>query len=73
MALGRVKGQVRFEDPRELLGDRLRGIHRFLAEHGERIFGVDYFADVYKSRLIRRLLRLTHRRKPKDPATTVAA
>jgi Transposase DDE domain/Transposase domain (DUF772) len=48
MALGRVKGQARFEDPRELLGARLRGIYRFLAEHGERIFGVDYFADVYK-------------------------
>lgn len=48
MALGRVKGQARFEDPRELLGDRLQGIYRFLAEHGERIFGAEYFADVYK-------------------------
>jgi hypothetical protein len=48
MALGRVRGQARFEDPRELLGARLRGIYRFLAEHGERIFGVDYFAELYK-------------------------
>jgi len=48
MALGRVKGQARFDDPGVLLGDRLKGIYRFLAEHGERIFGVDYFADLYK-------------------------
>jgi len=47
MALGRPKRQARFEDPRELLGDRLRGIYRLLADHGEHIFGVDYFADVY--------------------------
>jgi hypothetical protein len=47
MALGRSKSQARFEDPRDLLGDRLKGIYRFLSDHGEQIFGVDYFADVY--------------------------
>jgi len=35
--------QARFEDPRELLGDRLRGIYRLLADHGEHIFGVGLF------------------------------
>ena len=40
--------QPRFEDPRGLLGDRLRGIYRLLADYGGRIFGDDYFADLYK-------------------------
>jgi IS5 family transposase len=48
MALGRSKVQPRFEDPRVLLGDRLRGIYLFLAEHGGVMFGDDYFADLYK-------------------------
>ncbi len=26
----------------------MKGIYRFLADHGDRIFGVDYFADLYK-------------------------
>jgi hypothetical protein len=52
MALGRSKVQPRFEDPRVLLGDRLRGIYLLLAEHGGVMFGDDYFADLYmKSRL----------------------
>jgi len=49
MALGTVSAQPRFEHPRELLGDRLRGIHRLLAEYGEAIFPHDYFADCYTS------------------------
>jgi hypothetical protein len=49
MALGRSKVQPRFEDPRVLLGDRLRGIYLLLADHGGVMFGDDYFADLYKS------------------------
>ena len=49
MALGRSNVQPRFEDPRSLLGDRLRGIYLLLAEHGRAMFGDDYFADLYKS------------------------
>jgi hypothetical protein len=30
-----------------LLGDRLKGLYRFLAEHGERLFPDGYFADLY--------------------------
>jgi IS5 family transposase len=44
-------GQVgqRFENPREVLGDRLRegSIYRLLADHGGVLFGDDYFADLY--------------------------
>jgi IS5 family transposase len=47
MALGRSKVQPRFEDPRVLLGDRLRGIYLLLAEYGGAMFGDDYFADLY--------------------------
>ena len=49
MALGRSNPQPRFEDPRSLLGERLRGIYLLLAEHGAAMFGDDYFADLYKS------------------------
>jgi IS5 family transposase len=48
MAIGKPKRQRRFEDPEGLLGDRLVGIYRLLAEHGEVLFGEDYFADCYK-------------------------
>ena len=52
MALGSVSGQARFENPREVLGDRLSGLYRFLADEGDRLFGDDYFADLYvRSRL----------------------
>jgi hypothetical protein len=47
MALGAARVQPRFEDPVQLLGDRLRGIYRFLAEFGGRLFPDDYFADLY--------------------------
>jgi hypothetical protein len=47
MALGSALVGQRFENPRELLGDRLTGLYRLLAEHGDRLFGDDYFADLY--------------------------
>ena len=49
MALGRSRVQQRFENPREILGDRLRegSIYRLLADHGHELFGDDYFADLY--------------------------
>jgi IS5 family transposase len=49
MALGRSKVQQRFENPREILGDRLRvgSIYRLLADHGDQLFGDDYFEDLY--------------------------
>jgi len=50
MALGRSKAQQRFENPREILGDRLKegSIYRLLADHGHQLFGDDYFADLYE-------------------------
>jgi len=48
MALGMADVQERFENPGALLGDRLRGIYRLLAEEGGRMFPHDYFADCYK-------------------------
>jgi len=48
MALGTLKRQPRFEDPRELLGDRLQGIYLFLADYGDVLFPGDYFADLFK-------------------------
>ena len=52
MALGSVSGQARFENPGEVLGDRLIGLYRFLADEGHCLFGDDYFADLYtRSRL----------------------
>ena len=43
--------QERFESPREILGDRLRegSIYRLLADEGDRLFGDDYFADLYQA------------------------
>lgn len=63
MALGVAQVQPRFEDPRELLGDRLRGIYRFLADFGGRLFGDDYFADMYSG---------SRRGRPTVPARVVA-
>ena len=48
MALGVAPVGQRFESPGVLLGDRLRGVYRLLAEHGDRLFPDDYFADLYK-------------------------
>jgi hypothetical protein len=38
MALGTSVRQARFERPSGLLGERLRGIWRFLASHGDALF-----------------------------------
>ena len=48
MALGSAKVQQRFENPREILGDRLKegSIYRLLADHGHAMFRDDYFADL---------------------------
>jgi Transposase DDE domain/Transposase domain (DUF772) len=63
VALGVAKKQARFEDPRQLLGPRLRGIYRFLAEFGGRLFPDDYFADMYKE---------SRRGRPTVPARVLA-
>jgi Transposase DDE domain/Transposase domain (DUF772) len=49
MALGRAQVQQGFDDPRLLLGDRLRegSLYRVLADHGQVMFPDDYFADLY--------------------------
>jgi hypothetical protein len=49
MALGRASVQQGFDDPRVLLGDRLRegSLYRVLADHGQVMFPDDYFADLY--------------------------
>jgi Transposase domain (DUF772) len=49
MALGQAVVQPRFENPREVLGERLAegSIYRLLADEGHRIFGDDYFADLH--------------------------
>lgn len=63
MALGVAPRAQRFECPRELLGDRLRGIYRLLADHGDRLFGDDYFSDLYKE---------SRRGRPTIPARVLA-
>jgi Transposase DDE domain/Transposase domain (DUF772) len=65
MALGVSVAQQRFENPRELLGDRLRegSIYRLLADHGDRLFPDDYFADLY---------RVSPRGRPTVPARVMA-
>jgi IS5 family transposase len=51
MALGMAQVQQRFDNAREILGERLRdgSIYRLLADEGQRLFGDDYFADLHKS------------------------
>lgn len=51
MALGTSDKQRRFDDPAALLGDRLApgSVYRFLSDEGDRLFGDDYFADLYTS------------------------
>jgi hypothetical protein len=63
MALGVAKVQPRFEDPRLLLGDRLKGVYRFFAEYGGRLFPDDYFADLYAD---------SRRGRPTVPARVLA-
>jgi Transposase DDE domain/Transposase domain (DUF772) len=49
MALGRAQVQQGFQDPREILGSRLRegSLYRLLADHGQEMFPDGYFADLY--------------------------
>jgi hypothetical protein len=63
MALGVAPVAHRFENPRELLGDRLKGVYRLLAGEGHRLFPDDYFADCYKS---------SRRGRPTVPARVLA-
>jgi IS5 family transposase len=65
MALGRSQVQQGFDDPRVLLGDRLRegSLYRLLADHGHAMFGDDYFADLYAE---------SARGRPTVPARVVA-
>ena len=46
---GRGTAGLGFENPRDLLGDRLRegSLYRLLADHGQLIFPDGYFADLY--------------------------
>ena len=63
MALGVAVVEQRFDNPRELLGDRLKGVYRLLAEHGDRLFPDDYFADLYED---------SRRGRPTVPARVLA-
>jgi hypothetical protein len=65
MALGRARVQQGFDDPRVLLGDRLRegSLYRLLADHGQVMFPDDYFADMYAE---------SARGRPTVPARVVA-
>ncbi len=56
MALGTAQAQPRFEDPVQLLGERLKegSIYRLLAEHGHVLFPDDYFADLYSASVLGR-------------------
>ena len=49
MALGRAQVQQGFQDPRHILGERLRdgSLYRLLADHGQAMFPDGYFADLY--------------------------
>ncbi|MEO8888969.1 MAG: transposase, partial [Jatrophihabitantaceae bacterium] len=54
MAIGQADRQARFDDAALLLGEELKvgSVYRLLAEHGDRLFGDDYFADLFvRSRL----------------------
>ena len=54
VAIGVADRQARFDDCALLLGDELKAgsVYRLLAEHGDRLFGDDYFADLFtRSRL----------------------
>jgi Transposase domain (DUF772) len=65
VALGVAVVQPRFENPREILGDRLRegSLYRLLADHGDRLFPDEYFADLYK---------VSSRGRPTVPARVLA-
>jgi hypothetical protein len=65
VAIGSADRQARFDDAALLVGEALSSgsVYRLLAEHGDRLFGDDYFADLFRrSRLGR----------PTIPARTIA-
>jgi hypothetical protein len=49
MALSRAQVRAGFQDPRDILGDRLREgpLYRLLVDHGPVMFPDGYFADLY--------------------------
>ena len=54
VAIGLADRQARFDDAALLLGEELRAgsVYRLLAEQGDRLFGDEYFADLFtRSRL----------------------
>lgn len=54
VAIGVADRQARFDDAALLLGEELKAgsVYRLLAEHGDRLFGDEYFADLFmRSRL----------------------
>ncbi len=65
MALGVAAVQERFENPRDVLGDRLRdgSVYKLLADHGHRLFPDEYFADLYRD---------SRRGRPTVPARVLA-
>jgi IS5 family transposase len=65
MALGVAVAAQRFENPREVLGERLRegSIYRLLADHGDVLFPDGYFADLYTA---------SSRGRPTVPARVLA-
>ncbi len=65
MAVGRAVSQLRFDDAAVLLGERLveGTIYHLLAGHGQRLFGDDYFADLFTG---------SARGRPTVPARVVA-
>jgi hypothetical protein len=50
VALGREDRQGRFDDVLLLVGDQLvqDSVYRLLGEHGDALFGDEYFADLFK-------------------------
>jgi hypothetical protein len=50
VALGCEDRQGRFDDVMLLVGDQLvqGSVYRLLAEHGDALFGDEYFADLFK-------------------------
>jgi IS5 family transposase len=65
MALGTAQVLQRFENPRDILGERLRegSIYRLLADEGAQLFPDGYFADLHKTSALGR---------PTVPARTLA-
>src|SRR6266542_129220 len=51
MAIGQAARQGRLDDAALVLGDRLAAgsLYRLLADEGDRLFGDDYFADLFKA------------------------